>query len=1057
MKVSFRIVLLSVATFCGCLYYVNALASLSTSTIAVNEGDSVQLCVNIDEPQDVTVQLLVSILTSTLNEGTDFDISSKELQFTADGPTQICFDIEAYPDDIVENGELFQISIGGTITVGATGFTVVTISDASRIDVSLTQENYAAVEEAEDTSVMVCAMIVSGSIQRQVSVTLDTVDMGTASSADDYIPSGAVSKIFSPIDASEPQCTNIAIRSDDIIEEVETFMVSLTAGMDAVNVITGEATVSITDNDGVNLAVSSSSVLIPEGDSGLTDVNIDLTVALNGLPLDRAVTVLANTIDGTATVGNNDFVQLVNEPFTIPATAADGDSFTFTAQIVGDLVEEMTELYRIQFTAENENDAFGLSQVFVRIQDDGDAVRDCEALADPANGQVTVNPDTLEDSIATYTCNVGFDLNGNETRTCFNSGWGGEAPTCQEVDCGNLMNPQNGMIQTSNTNYEGLAIYSCVSGYELDTGAITVTRICQLNSMWSGTAPQCVPVTCLFLADPTNGIVRYPNGATMFEDTAEYECDAGYDLTGTPVRTCQANREWSLTAPICTPVSCGELSNPENGIVEVSSSLFPGTATYFCNTNFELVNGPQIRMCQANETWSEIAPRCQVIECPTLQNPDNGEVNIQVGINGDTTATYSCNEGYELNGNNIRNCEASSQWSGTAATCEIIECADLVDPENGAVTVGSNTFQSEAMYSCNSGYDLRGSSTTVCQSNSMWSNGPPFCAIVVCDGLSPPVNGTLLLSSVVFNSQATYGCNSGFMINGPTVRICQQTGSWSGNIPTCEEILCPELEVSQGTINTTNGYRTSSVATVQCSNGYRLSGQSSLTCQITGEWTDDEPTCEPADNVGLYVGIAIPVGLVMIAATVIIILLLYIIHKQRAKKQQQSDVATYQATNSEYYEDINDAPIISSSTEVPSTQEPLYTTIEESTDSNSNLTESNANGDVITTDDYYYVNEGMGGINEVTMKTNKAYGTTKKLQMVANPSSVSHDPPTILNPAYGDVTTTNNSVMATDANRLSGTAEVAMIRNEAYTEVRWSNIPTTENEAYTSVTADTES
>ena len=51
---------------------------------------------------------------------------------------------------------------------------------------------------------------------------------------------------------------------------------------------------------GVNLAVSSSSVLIPEGDSGLTDVNIDLTVDLNGLTLDRAITVLANTIDGTA-------------------------------------------------------------------------------------------------------------------------------------------------------------------------------------------------------------------------------------------------------------------------------------------------------------------------------------------------------------------------------------------------------------------------------------------------------------------------------------------------------------------------------------------------------------------------------------------------------------------------------------------------------------------------------------------------------------------------------------------------------------------------------------
>ncbi len=48
------------------------------------------------------------------------------------------------------------------------------------------------------------------------------------------------------------------------------------------------------------MAVSSSSVLIPEGDSGLSDVSIDLTVALNGLTLDRAITVLANTIDGTA-------------------------------------------------------------------------------------------------------------------------------------------------------------------------------------------------------------------------------------------------------------------------------------------------------------------------------------------------------------------------------------------------------------------------------------------------------------------------------------------------------------------------------------------------------------------------------------------------------------------------------------------------------------------------------------------------------------------------------------------------------------------------------------
>ncbi len=180
-------------------------------------------------------------------------------------------------------------------------------------------------------------------------------------------------------------------------------------------------------------------------------------------------------------------------------------------------------------------------------------------------------------------------------------------------------------------------------------------------------------------------------------------------------------------------------------------------------------------------------------------------------------------------------------------------------------------------------------------------------------------------------------------------------------------------------------------------------------------------------------------------------------------------MVTYQATSNQYDEDINTAPITSSSTEVPSTQEPLYTTIEESTDSNSNLTQSKACGDVITTDDDYYVNEGMGGINEVKMTTNEAYDTTKQPQMaqltydyIANPLAVSPDPPTILNQAYG---TNKESVIATEASNLNGTAEIAMIRNKAYVGVRQSNsdndpsIPTTEKEEYTlySVTANTES
>ncbi len=43
-----------------------------------------------------------------------------------------------------------------------------------------------------------------------------------------------------------------------------------------------------------------------------------------------------------------------------------------------------------------------------------------------------------------------------------------------------------------------------------------------------------------------------------------------------------------------------------------------------------------------------------------------------------------------------------------------------------------------------------------------------------------------------------------------------------------------------------------------------------------------------ADNVGLYVGIAVPAGLVTIAVPAILILLLFVMRKKRAKKLKQS-------------------------------------------------------------------------------------------------------------------------------------------------------------------------
>ena len=72
------------------------------------------------------------------------------------------------------------------------------------------------------------------------------------------------------------------------------------------------------------------------------------------------------------------------------------------------------------------------------------AEQTCGLLTDPENGKVEVSGLTLG-SIATYSCNVGFELDGRETRECTEGyRWIVEAPTCiGEALMHLLLYPQN--------------------------------------------------------------------------------------------------------------------------------------------------------------------------------------------------------------------------------------------------------------------------------------------------------------------------------------------------------------------------------------------------------------------------------------------------------------------------------------------------------------------------------------------------------------------------------------------------------------------------------------
>ncbi len=114
-----------------------------------------------------------------------------------------------------------------------------------------------------------------------------------------------------------------------------------------------------------------------------------------------------------------------------------------------------------------------------------------------------------------------------------------------------------------------------------------------------------------------------------------------------------------------------------------------------------------------------------------------------------------------------------------------------------------------ATYSCDFGYNLNGSNTRTCQATGTWSGNKPACdstlstlvhcvhcfnclffpAVVTCPPLTDPDNGMVNVLNNNFGTVANYTCNTGYMLTGDVIRVCEVTGDWSGTAPTCDSTL----------------------------------------------------------------------------------------------------------------------------------------------------------------------------------------------------------------------------------------------------------------------------
>ncbi|CAI8033445.1 CUB and sushi domain-containing protein 1, partial [Geodia barretti] len=341
-------------------------------------------------------------------------------------------------------------------------------------------------------------------------------------------------------------------------------------------------------------------------------------------------------------------------------------------------------------------------------------------------------------------------------------------------------------------------------------------------------------------------------------------------------------------------IRCPDLTDPANSMVMVAGTTPGDAATYTCNEGYKL-DGVSTRTCGPDGQWSPEEPKCLAM-CPTPTDPANGMVVAEGNCEGDT-ATYTCNEGYKLDGVETTTCGPDGQWSSDRPVCLAI-CHSLSDPPNGTVVAQGNCEGDRAAFICNSGFELVGAAIVICQNDGMWNNPQPVCqslavfvsfdpvSYTVTEGVDGAVelilvrSGDLSRATVLTITTADGSAIAGSDYTATTMRVTLidavetvarvrvpilddiviesietflglltssepnvMIGDGTANVTIVDNDGCPSLpDISNGSV-TVSGFATGDMAVYSCDEGYELDGDSTRECLFNSSWSGEAQAC----------------------------------------------------------------------------------------------------------------------------------------------------------------------------------------------------------------------
>ncbi|XP_072887036.1 C4b-binding protein alpha chain-like [Hemitrygon akajei] len=210
---------------------------------------------------------------------------------------------------------------------------------------------------------------------------------------------------------------------------------------------------------------------------------------------------------------------------------------------------------------------------------------------------------------------------------------------------------------------------------------------------------------------------------------AYYTCDEGYILYGRNRILCTKNG-WSKPSLFCQKIKCDHPPTISNGTVTQGEEWpYRAKASYYCDEGYTLT-GEETISCMDTGAWSHPPPNCTEITCHHPPTISHGTVTQGEEWSYGAKASYYCEEGYTLTGEETISCMDTGAWSHPPPNCTEITCHHPPTISHGTVTQGEEwSYGAKASYYCEEGYTLTGEETIYCTDTGAWSHPPPICTV----------------------------------------------------------------------------------------------------------------------------------------------------------------------------------------------------------------------------------------------------------------------------------------------------------------------------------------